>query len=457
MRTFYQKNETVQGVIRCSRRVQVRHARYTAHIVDDQTPPVPTTILDASGHIAVDLSCANCRYNLRTQPVDGKCPECGHPVTETTAGYLPILDREGRVADDLPCVNCGYNLRTLSATGVCPECAAQVAPSTRGHYLHLASPRWVKRLASGALLLIIALACAFVLPLAWLIFVFIISLVGAPLQGDIDAVWLGFAALAIMLAVVCLWLFVRGLLQLTAPEPGARFRGEGLSARKLVRYGALALPVLALSGIFLPPAPGIVGITLMPFLPGFHAFLLLVAFIILALAFLRHIATLMRRIPRPGLVTFAKIEFWFFLVAALVYVGGVGFVMFASLRMVPAFPIGPNMPMPGYAAGPSSLSGATTSAPASDFSIDTSTRTYPLTAVGPRGVAVTTTTPTSGPMATRLPPFALPLIVASILSLVSGCIMFGVQIAGFVLLILVWRALANAARLAEQSALPNNA
>ena len=413
--------------------------------MQDHISPASTSILDAGGHVAVDLACVNCRYNLRTQPVDGKCPECGHPVTETTAGYLPILDRDGRVADDLPCVNCGYNLRTLVATGICPECAAQVALSARGHYLHHAPPRWVKRLAGGALLLIVAIAVAIALGVVMIVTGIIIgTVVGQVPPGLEDALLI----LSCVFGAGVVSLIVVGLAHLTAPDPVSTFREEGFTARRLVRWCALALPVLVLSGLFLSPLPGVVGITPIPFFPGIHAFLLLVAFMILALALLRHIATLMRRIPRPGLVTFAKIEFWFFLVATLVYVGGVGFLMFASLRMVPAFPVGPNMPMPGYATGPSSLSVATTSAPAPNPSIYTSTRAYTLTRVGPRGVAVTTTTPTSGPMATRLPPSALPLIVASILSMVGGCTMFGVQIAGLVLLIMVWRALANAARLA---------
>lgn len=422
--------------------------------MNEQDSATSTAILDASGHIAVDLPCTNCRRNLRTQPVSANCPECARPVIETLSRYRPTLDHLGRIAQDLLCTSCGYNLRTLALAGVCPECAAPVARSARGHYLHLASPRWVKRLARGALLLIVAIAAAIALTGVMIVTMIIIgAAIGQLSPGLEDALLIA----ACILGAGVVSLIVVGLAHLTAPDPIGTFREGSFTARRLVRWCALALPVLVLSRIFLPPAPGVLGITLMPFLPGFHAFLLFVAFLILALAFLRHIATLMRRIPRPGLVTFAKIEFWFFLVATLMYVGGVGFLMFASLRMLPAFPVGPNMPMPGYAAGPSSLSVPTASAPASNPSSYTSTRAYTLSRVGPRGVAVTTTRPTSGPMATSLPPFALPLIVASILSMVSGCIMFGVQIAGLVLLILVWRALANAARLAEQNALPNTA
>ncbi len=418
---------------------------YSTRIVSDPTTPTPHTILDPAGHVAVNLACVNCRYNLRTQPVDGKCPECGHPVTETTAGYLPILDREGRVADDLSCVNCGYNLRTLSATGICPECAAQVARSARGHYLQHAPARWVKRLASGALMMIIAIAAAIALGVMMIVAGIIIGTVGGQIPPGLEDALL---ILSCVFGAGVVSLVVIGLTRLTAPNPVSTFRKGGFTARRLVRWCALALPVLVLGGWFLSPLPGVVGITPMPFFPGIHRILLLVAFVILALALLRHIATLMHRIPRPGLVTFAKIEFWFFLVATLVYVSGVGFLMFASLRMVPAFPGGPNMPTSGYAAGPNSLSVATTSAPAPNPSSYTSIHFYTVTRAGPRGVATTTTAPTSSPMATRLPPPALPLIVASILSMVGGCTMFGVQIAGFVLLIMVWRALANAARLA---------
>ncbi|MBU0618043.1 MAG: hypothetical protein KKI02_10025, partial [Planctomycetes bacterium] len=207
---------------------------------DHNSPTAPTT-LDAGGHVAVDLACVSCRYNLRTLPVDGKCPECGHPVTETTAGYLPILDCDGRVADDLPCVNCGYNLRTLVATGICPECAAQVALSVRGHYLHRAPPRWVKRLAGGALLLIVAIAVAIALGVVMIVTGIIIgTVVGQVPPGLEDALLI----LSCVFGAGVVSLIVIGLTHLTAPDPVSTFREGGLTARRLVRWCALALPVL---------------------------------------------------------------------------------------------------------------------------------------------------------------------------------------------------------------------
>ena len=41
------------------------------------TEPVPAAVVDA------DLLCVACGYNLRMQPVDGRCPECGATIRHT--------------------------------------------------------------------------------------------------------------------------------------------------------------------------------------------------------------------------------------------------------------------------------------------------------------------------------------------------------------------------------------
>jgi len=55
------------------------------------------------------------------------------------------------IAIDLPCVGCGYNLRTLSVTGLCPECARAVADSLPPVQLVLDSTKCtnLKRRAAG--------------------------------------------------------------------------------------------------------------------------------------------------------------------------------------------------------------------------------------------------------------------------------------------------------------------
>jgi hypothetical protein len=419
--------------------------------VSDQLSTEPHTILDSAGCVAVDLACVSCRYNLRSLPVDGKCPECGHLVTETTAGYLPTLDREGRVDGDLLCVNCGYNLRTMPATGVCPECAARVALSARGHYLHVAPPAWVKRLANGALLLMIAMICSIALPIIWAIFSFVGALAAGAGQGISDGMLWLLGGLIIAAGVACLWLTVRGLLHLTAREPGQEFRGEGLSARRLVRYSLLAVAILTLGTfVFMFPRPIWLfgpGVTM---LTGFSVVAVIV-YMLLPLALLRHIMALMRRIPRPGLVTFAKIEFWGGLISGVLYVGSYTLMMVATFRAIGPLAAGAAAPMTPYAAGPNTPGvAATTSAPAL-----TALGYIPATATSP-GRTVTTA-PTSAPVVMTPPAFGPALGIAVVLSVASSCGMLIIGIAGFVLLILVWRALANAARLAEQNAPPNTA
>lgn len=50
--------------------------------------------------ITTDLLCFGCRYNLRMQPVDGACPECGLAVAQTV--YLRGQERRAFVMDGLP-------------------------------------------------------------------------------------------------------------------------------------------------------------------------------------------------------------------------------------------------------------------------------------------------------------------------------------------------------------------
>src|SRR5438876_884878 len=58
---------------------------------------------------------------------------------------------DGFISIDIPCRTCGYDLHALSAEAKCPECGTDVLLSLRGEQLCDADPRWVNRLASGAL------------------------------------------------------------------------------------------------------------------------------------------------------------------------------------------------------------------------------------------------------------------------------------------------------------------
>ncbi len=49
--------------------------------------PVDDYWIDAAGHVAGDIHCLHCAYNLKTLPVDGRCPECGEPVADSEPLY----------------------------------------------------------------------------------------------------------------------------------------------------------------------------------------------------------------------------------------------------------------------------------------------------------------------------------------------------------------------------------
>ena len=248
-------------------------ARYTAHGMQDHIDPPSTSILDASGHIAVDLACANCRYNLRTQPVDGKCPECAFPV----------------------------------------------ARSAHGYYLRSAPPRWVKKLADGATRLIIGVICS--LGLAGLAYndFFIYGFTGA---AGVPGGGAALVMLILAASAVCLWLLVGGLWRLTASDPLQRYRNEGLSARRVTRFCAVLLPIFALPGLALP-TPWTAPWRVLMSTTALVAWALLIAeCLVLPLALLQYLSNLMRRVPSSRLAALATAAYWAGLSCGLTFVAG---------------------------------------------------------------------------------------------------------------------------------------
>jgi hypothetical protein len=96
---------------------------------------------------------------------------------------------------DIPCVVCGYNLRTLAENAVCPECGEDVDVSLRQWHLKRnltprpleeSDPQWLKQLAIGAsvMLLAIVLIILLMFPMAVVNFqaavfpIWIIAMVG---------------------------------------------------------------------------------------------------------------------------------------------------------------------------------------------------------------------------------------------------------------------------------------
>ena len=181
-----------------------------------------------------------------------------------------------------------------------------------------------------------------------------------------------------------------------------------------------------------------------------------ISYLILPATVLRLLMGLMKRAPRPGLVTFAKIEFWAYLVVSTL--GVIGYAVSIVLILTLAAPAiaraaaistsGPaaitTLSQLGYVGGPTSAPAGGVPGPAAGgvVTTDYSSTGGQVVFTGPGG---TTTMPTSAafaPMPTGLMAATFAMGIAVLIGVCGG---FAVAIAGLVLLIMVRRALANAA------------
>ncbi len=149
-----------------------------------------------------------------------------------------LLDAFEHIAQDLGCIECGNNLRGVDVEGDCPHCGADLEPSLRSDELHLSDAAWLRRIATGTLLLMAGLLT---LVTQWMI------AVGVGLFVEEPAAWqlgLAFAWWALGTALVTV-ATAAGAWLATTPEPHA---GRTSAARPLAR----AVLLLALVGGWLP-------------------------------------------------------------------------------------------------------------------------------------------------------------------------------------------------------------
>jgi hypothetical protein len=292
---------------------------------------------------------------------------------------------------------------------------------------------------------------------------------------------------------VVLALAIIGLFYLTQPDP-AEVRAEGVTARRIIRLCCILLPIPTvvnlIAALYVPETAGWpLGSTTMPvgLGPTFPTFvglglasgvLAVVLYSITPVALLRHVISLLRRLPRPGLVRFARVEFWGVLISAALFLVGYGlmartvFPTLGPLMAATASMPSTTMPSaaPGGAVSTTSYSVAVSSWPGGSVSVAqrplvTATATAPTGVPGTPGplsalgsVAPTTSPatslPTSMPGMPPLPPpgFFTTMIYAGGAGVLGGCggLVFGV--AGVVLMIMAASALFKAAREAESNA-----
>jgi hypothetical protein len=314
--------------------------------------------------------------------------------------------------------------------GRCPECGAPARLSASGFYLRFAAPEWIKRLARGSLLMIVAIGGGFVS--YFVVIAAIMALVFSGMSGPtptppnpvvLAAVGLIPLAFAVVLLV--------GVYLLTSPDPARGAVPERLSARRLARWCIWPMPIAIVGGFAVnalnstPLGFGPIGV-LAAVMLAVTAVASLISGVIMPAAVLRHFMNLMRRVPRPGLVTFAKIEFWGYVICSVLFPASYTVMIFTMI-------------MPMTAAARSAAAAAPATGP---------TASGPVVTVYAPGAAPTTM-PT-----TAFAPFASAAgaLVSAAVTGLAGCGGTIVGIAGLVLLIMVWRTLADAAREATHHA-----
>ncbi len=375
---------------------------------------------------------------------------------------VETFDADGRVAVDAPCVECGYNVRTLAFAAACPECAHPVAHSVGRYFLPFAPAEWVRGLARGLLFILIAGGLAFVLALLLAVLAAFTAVTDAS-SGYPPGMAFGleWALVQLVCGVLCLALAIYGLVALTRRDPALAGRPERFTARRLLRVCCYLLPLPTIFKLaFTLAMPSMLPVTgPAPFAtPGVTAYLgtLMVLgaisslltwsiYLLVALALLRHLASLMRRVPRRGLVRFARIEFWGLLISVGLLVLGYGVFLIHMLPMMTA--------VMSAASGP----GAAGTWPAAATQPYGATYTAYMTSTSP--ATSTTTSATTAPVTFAGPPFP-----RSPIGFMTGMVLGGVGVglgfcgsAGFgiaavILLIPACVALFKAAREAQENA-----
>lgn len=198
-----------------------------------------------------------------------------------------LFDADERIAGDLSCVTCGYNLRSRGLLDICPECGDSVWNTVYAHLV--GDTRWLKRVSRGASLLVLA-AIALIAPLCACGF-------DLRVAKPIVAIFL----------VVSAGTSVFGLLYLTARDPCAGRRSEGISVRRAVR-GCLAVSVLLWSAfgvqvVHAPPSG--LGAS-----PPLLIISLVVSLLILPGLTLRHLSNLLQRAGSRGTMRAARLLSW---------------------------------------------------------------------------------------------------------------------------------------------------
>jgi len=223
-------------------------------------------------------------------------------------------------------------------------------------------------------------------------------------------------------------LIVVGIVFLTTPAPGGGQVGRDSVTRVWLRCSLWLFGASVVFGGILAVAPeAIMPAEMHSSLVAAQAPVGMAIYVLLAVLTFRYFGQLMLRIPRPGLVKLAQVVFWGFLACGVLMTVGQVLGTAHNVQLLSMFQVPTTTAVSVEAGEPAPSTAAVRARPGA--------ATAP---VAPPGV--------------NLPPGAVPSLATQAVTGCGSCVFLGFGIAGFVLLVMVCRALYGAAREAEQIA-----
>lgn len=204
---------------------------------------------------------------------------------------LLLIDAEDHIVGDVLCIKCGRNLRDLTVTQRCPDCGHPASDSVHGDYLIHADRQMVKGLAEAAR--VIEYGATVLVGLVGIAVVAALLSAGSLDEAVSSAYRIIFAG-----AVVSPVVAILGLVLLTARHTAAYYWVRYGKPRALLRLGlltALVLAIIATVAYYFSQIVLQIGIVAW--------------FVAPLGAFLRGIQRLMRRVPNNQLAAFARATF----------------------------------------------------------------------------------------------------------------------------------------------------
>lgn len=291
--------------------------------------------VDRDGHILEDVPCSSCNASLKGAGAGGLCPACGANIAVSLIGRAVVLLNEGgRIDEPVRCTACGHILRGVDPQGECPECRTPVGPALESNLLRYAGATWVKKVADGLMLYLIALLFTVAMGFAN---------AGVAFALRSDPALRALIGLAVS-AVTCVFLTI-AIWWVTAADPDTPPAHQKRLGANLARYLIIPQYVLTLPGMYLASIAASPEEEMRADLVQMPAGAL---GILVGVGVLLHFAVLARRVVDEKLERWARVILWISVIGSSVALVG-GVVSMASMLASGASPGSGNLPQSGPA------------------------------------------------------------------------------------------------------------